>query len=199
MAPTTFAFQGRASVVQRPIVTTRTTRLYDQSSSSSSTTTVEDYLQQKHAVFWDMIMRPNSDVWKKLRDSAAITVFAPTDEAMQNLGDRKLQQLRDVRNEETLLKMGGFHAVAEPVSAAELFDSGGVVTVTGDVVPVERSVSGGVFGIGGKEDGGVTVGGARVVETVSLPAGSIVHRTDNLVSPSILWRYMDQLRIPGSK
>jgi len=144
-------------------------------------------------------MRPNSDVWKKLRDSAAITVFAPTDEAMQNLGDRKLQQLRDVRNEETLLKMGGFHAVAEPVSAAELFDSGGVVTVTGDVVPVERSVSGGVFGIGGKEDGGVTVGGARVVETVSLPAGSIVHRTDNLVSPSILWRYMDQLRIPGSK
>ena len=147
-------------------------------------------------------MRPNNDVWKKLRESDApsITVFAPTDAALADLGDRRLQQLRDVRNEETVLKMGGFHAVAEPVSAAELFDSGGVVTVTGDVVPVERSVSGGVFGIGGKEDGGVTVGGARVVETVVLPSsGSIVHRTDNLVSPSILWRYMDQLRIPGSK
>ena len=66
-------------------------------------------------------------------------------------------------------------------------------------MPVERSVSGGMFGIGGKEDGGVTVGGARVVETVVLNGDSIVHRTDDLVSPSILWRYCDQLRIPGSK
>lgn len=165
----------------------------------ASTSSIEDYLEQNHIVFWNTILRKNDNLWKKLRESEqSPTIFAPTDEAMQALGDKKLQQLKDVRNEETVLKMGTFHAVMEPISAEDLFDSGGVVTAFGDVVPVERSVSGGMFGIGGKEDGGVTVGGARVVETVILKGDSIVHRTDDLVSPSILWRYCDQLRIPGS-
>ena len=52
--------------------------------------------------------------------------------------------------------------------------------------------------MGGKEDGGVIVGGAKVVASVPL-AGGILHETDGFISPSILWRYMDQLRIPGSK
>ena len=169
-------------------------------SSMSSTTAVEDYLAQNHNMFWNMIMQKNESVWKKLRESdQSPTMFAPTDEAMQSLGDKKLQQLTDVRNEETVLRMGSYHAIKEPVSAADLFDSGGVMTVMGDVVPVERSVAGGMFGVGGKEDGGVLVGGARVVETVILAGNCIVHRTDDLVSPSILWRYCDQLRIPGSK
>ena len=168
--------------------------------STTSTTVVEDYLAQNHHMFWNMILRQNESVWKKLRESdQSSTVFAPTDEAMEALGDKKLQQLTDVRNEETVTRMGLFHAISEPVTAAELFESGGVVTVMGDVVPVERSVSGGMFGVGGKEDGGVLVGGARVVETVILAGNCIVHRTDDLVSPSILWRFCDQLRIPGSK
>lgn len=168
--------------------------------STTSTTVIEDYLAQNHRMFWDMVLRPNESVWKKLRESdQSPTLFAPTDEAMEALGDKKLQQLADVRNEETVMRMGSYHAIGEPVSAAELFESGGVVTVLGDVVPVERSVSGGMFGVGGKEDGGVLVGGARVVETVILAGNCIIHRTDDLVSPSILWRFCDQLRIPGSK
>ena len=39
---------------------------------------------------------------------------------------------------------------AEPVTADQLFNSGGVVTEGGEV-PAERSVSGGFFGVGGKE------------------------------------------------
>jgi len=145
-------------------------------------------------------MSKNDDVWKKLRDSTVgITIFAPTDDAVAALGDKKLQQIRDVRNEETVLRMCAYHAVNEPVGAEELFSSAGVIPVAGDVIPVERSVTGALFGIiGGKEDGGVTVGGARVIESIYIGT-SIVHRTDDLVSPSILWRYCDQLRIPGSK
>lgn len=172
--------------------------MYD-AAAGSSTSAVEDYLRQNHGMFWDAVLGRNDAVWKRLRESdRPPTVFAPTDDAVAGLGEKRLRQLRDARNEETVLKMGAYHAVAEPVAAEELFDSGGVVTATGEVVPVERSVSGGVFGIGGREDGGVTVGGARVVETVVI-GGSFVHRTDGLVSPSILWRYCDQLRIPGSK
>lgn len=187
-------------VATRPASTAPSFSFQAAETSSSPTSAVEDYLKENHNLFWNIVMSKNDDVWKKLRESKqAPTLFAPLDEAVNNLGDTKLKQLQDVRNEETVMKMGAFHAVNEPVSAEALFDSGGVVTVSGDVVPVERSISGGMFGIGGKEDGGVTVGGSRVVETVSVDGGGIIHRTDDLVSPSILWRYCDQLRIPGSK
>jgi uncharacterized surface protein with fasciclin (FAS1) repeats len=50
---------------------------------------------------------------------------------------------------------------------------------------------------GEKEDGGVTINGAKVVESIEI-GNCVVHEVDTLVSPQILWRYMDQLRIPGS-
>jgi hypothetical protein len=68
----------------------------------------------------------------------------------------------------------------------------------GGEVPITRSVRGGFMGmIGGKEDGGVTINGAKVVESFTVGAG-VVHEVDDLVSPNLLWRYMDQLRIPGT-
>ena len=80
-----------------------------------------------------------------------------------------------------------------------IYCSGGILTLAGDEpIPVDRSTSGGMFGMGGKEDGGVVVGGAKVVSSTPL-AGGVLHEVDGLISPSILWRYMDQLRIPGSK
>jgi hypothetical protein len=86
--------------------------------------------------------------------------------------------------------------IASTVSAEALFQAGGVITHGGEVV-VERTMTGGMFGMGGKEDGGVTIGGAKVVKSVPLGNG-ILHEVDALMSPNVLWRYMDQLRIPGS-
>lgn len=174
------------------------TPLYE--TRTTNTAAVEDYLKENHSTFWRVIMSRNDAVWKKLRESGAsgVTVFAPTDEAMAALGEQRLQQLQDIRNEETVLKMGAYHVISEPVLADKLFDSAGVIPVAGNAILVERSVSGGFFGVGGKEDGGVTVGGARVLESVTL-GSNLIHRTDTLVSPNILWRYCDQLRIPGSK
>ena len=51
---------------------------------------------------------------------------------------------------------------------------------------------------GGKEDGGVTVNGANIVESFEVRS-CIVHEVDALVSPQLLWRYMDQLRLPGTQ
>ena len=68
-------------------------------------------------------------------------------------------------------------------------------------MPAERSVSGGFLGVGGREDGGVTLNGSKVVNTFEFDDGDktcIVHEMDGLISPTILWRYADQLRIPGS-
>jgi uncharacterized surface protein with fasciclin (FAS1) repeats len=144
-----------------------------------------------------LILGKNDEVWKKLSDCGDYTIFAVTDDGLAGLGDKRLGQLRDARNEETRLKIGAYHAVNEAVSADELFDSGGVITLGGEV-PVGRSTVGGFLGIGGREDGGVTVNGAKVTESVQV-GSCIVHGVDSLISPEILWRYMDQLRIPGSK
>ena len=62
---------------------------------------------------------------------------------------------------------------------------------------VGRSVVGGFMGIGGKEDGGVTVNGAKIVSSKSI-GECIIHEMDDFAHPKVLDRYFDQLRIPGS-
>ena len=171
----------------------------------ADTSELESVLQSKYPTF-NKIVKGNEELWKKLKgpEVLAFTVFIPTEDAMKNnLGEKKVIQLLDDRNTETTNKMGMFHFVDDIVSAEKLFQSAGVISFNGDVVPVERSVSGGFMGLlGGKEDGGSTVGGAKV--TATYPVGGddgsvgVIHEVDEFVSPSILWRYMDQLRIPGS-
>jgi len=163
------------------------------------TSQVEDIMKDQYPIFHKLIMSKSSDVWKELSDASAdgFTIFAPNDDAMQALGDKRLGQLDDIRNVETAEKMAAFHAINEPVTAEALFNSGGVITV-GGVVDVGRSRSGGFMGMGGKEDGGTTVNGAKVVQTVVVDK-CLIHEMDALISPEILWRYCDQLRIPGSK
>lgn len=150
-------------------------------------------------MFHSLIMSTSADVWKKLSDASNVgsTIFAVSDSGMTGLGEKRLGQLEDIRNRETVEKMAGFHAVGERVSADALFESGGVITI-GGVVDVGRSISGGFMGIGGKEDGGVAVNGAKVLQTYEVD-NCIIHEMDGLVSPEILWRYCDQLRIPGSR
>lgn len=187
------AFQARPSLVQRAG--------HQQQQQHARTPTllkeqVKDYLAERYPNLMN-ILGNNDAVWKKLSASeAGFTIFAPNEQAFQDLGEKKMLQLNDDRNKELAEKVGAYHAVEEPVSADELFASGGVVTLGGDV-PVGRSMTGGFMGIGGKEDGGVTVNGAKVIGTTQVESCTI-HEMDALISPQILWRYIDQLRIPGS-
>ena len=103
---------------QRTRSTRPLTHLYE--TATTNTAAVEDYLKENHSSFWRVIMSRNDAVWKKLRESggaSGFTVFAPTNEAMAALGEQKLQQLQDIRNEETVLKMGAYHVINEPVPA----------------------------------------------------------------------------------
>jgi len=147
---------------------------------------------------FDEIVGQNDYMWKQLSDAKSFTIFVPNQKAYADLGAQKQEQLQDPRNLETTNKIGLFHAVNERVSAKELFDSGGIITMGDQVVPVGRQVTGGFFGLGGTEDGGVTVGGCNVVQSRDMDGG-IVHEVDGFISPQTLWRYMDQLRIPGSR
>lgn len=161
---------------------------------------VREFLQINYPYFYS-ILDKNEEVWKAIGDTeegaeVGFTVFVPSDEALQNLGEDKQRQLTDERNFETIQKIAAYHVIGEPVTAEALFEAGGVVTVGGEV-PIERSVQGGFFGFGGTEDGSVRLNQAKVMRSAYVGNG-LVHEVDNLVSPSIMWRYMDQLRIPGS-
>ncbi len=132
-----FAFQTPALSAKRR--TAPATVLYD-------TSQVEEIMSSQYPVFMKLIMSKNADLWKKLSDASSegFTIFAPTDDAMRGLGEKRLSQLDDVRNGETAEKMASFHAIGEQVTADALYNSGGVVTI-GGVIDVGRSRSVEVF------------------------------------------------------
>ncbi len=183
---------------QPSLLSRRVSTMRRSSTLLRDTSQVEQVIRDQYPKFMKLIMSKNADVWKQLSDASSegFTIFAPNDAAMNSLGEKKLSQLDDVRNGETAEKIASYHAVDERVTADELFNSGGVVSL-GGVIDVGRSKVGGFMGIGGQEDGGVTINGAKVVQSIQVDR-CLIHEVDKLVSPDILFRYLDQLRIPGS-
>ena len=181
------------STLQRPISLKRSLDVCFAVKDSSE---VESYLTTNYIRFSSLLLKQET-LWKRLREADRYTILAPTVAAFDALGTQRWLQLQDPRNSETTEKICAFHCINEPVSAQELFDCGGLVSL-GGTLPVTRSVTGGVFGVGGREDGGVKVQGAKVLKTVEV-ANCIIHEVDSLVAPQVIWRFMDQLRIPFSK
>ena len=176
----------------RPI---STTFLRSEAAENQDLLIVKNFLKENYPAF-SMILEKNDGVWKALggAEGGGFTIFAPNAAAFE--GGNKKPQLLDPRNLETTEKIGAYHVIAEVVTADQLYNSGGIITIGGEI-PVDRSVSGGFFGVGGKEDGGVTVNSAKIVQSFELGSG-VLHEVDDFVSPTTMWRYMDQLRIPGS-
>ena len=175
------------------------------------TSEIEKFLSKKFPSFCALFL--DDDLKKVLLEDKA-TLFVPSESAIKALGDKKMAQLNDPRNDETRRKMGLYHVIAgESISATELKTEdwtkgrpkdgskpntviAAVVTLGGEV-PVGRSKSGGFMGLGAKEDGDIVIGPkAKIVGSFAVKE-SIVHEVDSLVSPEVLWRYCDQLRIPG--
>jgi uncharacterized surface protein with fasciclin (FAS1) repeats len=156
---------------------------------------VEGHLNGGFGSFSALVFQ-NEELWKSLDDAVGYTVLAPNDGAFAALEDKVVQQLKDPRNGEVVMQLGAYHVIREPVTADALFESGGVVTAGGEV-SVGRSTTGGLFGFGGQEDGGVLIGGAKLLNTVEI-GNCLVHEMDGLCNPKALFRFLDVLRIPGS-
>uniref|UniRef100_A0A7S4A5P0 FAS1 domain-containing protein n=1 Tax=Pelagomonas calceolata TaxID=35677 RepID=A0A7S4A5P0_9STRA len=180
------------SALQPPRLTQRpqrpATRLYN-------TAEVEACLNDEFPSFAALVFQ-NEELWRGLRDGSGYTVLAPNEAAFNKLEDKRRSQLKDPRNGEVVEQIGAYHVISDPVSKDDLYESSGVVTAGGRI-DVGRSVVGGFMGIGGKEDGGVTVNGAKIVSSKSI-GECIIHEMDDFAHPKVLDRYFDQLRIPGS-
>lgn len=171
---------------------------------------LDAFLAKKYPSFHALM----NDDMKKAIIKGPVTLFVFNEAAFEALGEKKRTQIEDPRNSEIREKMGSYHMIAgEAVSAIELKTEdwtkgkpkdgtppntvvASIVTLSGEV-PVGRSKSGGFLGFGAKEDGDIVIGpGAKIVQSFNVE-GSFVHEVDALISPLILWRYCDQLRIPG--
>ena len=197
----------------RPVTSLRDTQ-GKQDDIAEDKTKLETFMATKFPVFHSLLSKDDT-IYKGLRTSTnGYTFFAPNAQAFENLGEKKRTQLKDPRNLETVQKMAAYHVIAtEAVDEVRLRTEDwrkgrpkdgspppltvrGVMTLGGEV-PVGRSKSGGFLGWGAEEDGGVVVGPeAKIIQSFKV-GDCIVHEMDALVSPVVLWRYCDQLRIPG--
>ena len=169
---------------------------------------VDAFLEKMYPSFFSFM---NDEMTKAIKQGT-VTVFVPSEEAFEKLGEKKMSQINDPRNLEIREKMGSYHIIAgESVDAMTLrtedWSKGvpkdgskpntlvaGINTLSGEV-PVGRSKSGGFFGWGAVEDGDIVIGPeAKIVKSFNVD-GSFVHEVSDLISPTLLWRYCDQLRI----
>jgi uncharacterized surface protein with fasciclin (FAS1) repeats len=195
---------------------TRKSATFLRESKEVSAVTVESFLSDKYPEFKALLFK-NQTIWKAIQEAEldGCTLFCPTSAAFEALGETKLKQLQDERNLETAQKIGAFHVIlSDAVPASQLFIEdwtgpkpapgeqrpikvGGINTVAGGV-PISREKVGGFLGWGAKEEGVAVIGSNNAKIIRSLKIGkTIIHEMDSLISPQILWRYCDQLRIPG--
>jgi uncharacterized surface protein with fasciclin (FAS1) repeats len=180
--------------------------------------TIQSYLQQNYPLFESLLLSKIPNIYATLQASDSTngyTIFCPSNSVMENIDPKRKVQIVDPRNVEVTEKLASYHIIPNGKVTAErlkredwtvprspdgvaALSIGGVLTLAGEL-RVGRSKSGGFLGFGAKEDGGVVIGNneCRVVKSTSVGKKGVVHEVDGFVAPDLIWRYFDQLRIPG--
>jgi uncharacterized surface protein with fasciclin (FAS1) repeats len=105
-----------------------------------------------------------------LKGKGPFTVFAPTDEAFDKLPDGVLADLLKPENKPKLVSILTYHVVPGRLTAKDVVAVDAAETLSGATVPIEA-------------DGGVTVGGARVVKTDIEASNGVIHVIDSVMLP----------------
>lgn len=179
---------------------------------------IESFLKENYPLFESTILSQVPNLYGTLKEaesSSGFTIFCAPDSAMIDIDQTRKLQISDPRNVEITEKLASYHLIpngkvtrerlqredwtvprtADGVAALSI---GGVLTAGGEL-RVGRSKSGGFMGFGAKEDGGVVIGNndAKIIKSVNVGEKGVIHEVDALVAPDLIWRYFDQLRIPG--
>jgi len=107
-----------------------------------------------------------------LSGAGPFTVFAPTDETFAKLPAGTLEDLLKPENREKLSSILTYHVVAGNVMAADVVKLQTARTVNGQSLAILA------------ENGKVTVGGARVVNTDIATSNGVIHVIDTVLLPS---------------
>jgi len=107
-----------------------------------------------------------------LAGDGPFTVFAPTDEAFEKLGSRKLKSLLQPENKKALAEILKYHVVPANITAKQAVTAGEAKTLQGSTVEAKI------------RDGRLEIGGAKVIAT-DIPAGNgIIHVIDSVLIPT---------------
>lgn len=222
VAPTSSTAVAKATTM---IAQRRNSPLWDTATSSQQKNeegegdaTIQSYLQENYPLFESLLLSKIPNIYATLQASDSTngyTIFCPSNSIMENIDPKRKIQIVDPRNVEVTEKLASYHVIPNGKVTAErlkredwtvprsadgvaALSIGGVLTLAGEL-RVGRSKSGGFLGFGAKEDGGVVIGNneCRVVKSTSVGKKGVVHEVDGFVAPDLIWRYFDQLRIPG--
>ena len=113
-----------------------------------------------------------ADLVTTLKGAGPFTVFAPTDEAFAKLPAGTVEMLRKPENKAKLQRILTYHVVAGKVRAADVVKISSAKAVSGDTLAIAS------------RDGGVTVGGAKVVKTDIAASNGVIHVIDSVILPT---------------
>lgn len=203
-----------APIAQKQFALHESTNIENESAEEGET--VQSFLQDNYPLFESLLLSKIPNIYGTLRESDSadgFTIFCPSNSVMEGIDANRKVQISDERNGEVTEKLAAYHVIANgkvtqerlkredwtvpKVDGVAALSIGGVLTLGGEL-RVGRSKSGGFMGWGGKEDGGVVIGNndSRIVRSVKVGNG-VVLEVDGFVAPDLIWRYFDQLRIPG--
>lgn len=106
-----------------------------------------------------------------LEQEGPYTVFAPTNQAFDELPEGTLEELLDAENRERLRDILTFHVAEGNLGAPELQDTTSVLTLQGSEVPIRV------------EDGELFVGEALVVQPGVTAGNGVIHAIDGVLMP----------------
>src|SRR5690349_23274952 len=113
-----------------------------------------------------------ADLVATLKGPGPFTVFAPTDEAFAKLPAGTVEDLLKPENKAKLTEILTYHVVPGRMPAAKVTAMSSAPTVNGKALSIATA------------NGGVTVGGAKVVKTDILCTNGVIHVIDAVMIPN---------------
>lgn len=104
-------------------------------------------------------------------EAAKYTVFAPTNEAFNKLGDKKLASLKEEKNKEQLKDILTYHVVSGEMAAADVQAKTEIDALNEKVIKVAT------------KEGKTSVGGANITTTDIKASNGTVHVIDAVMMP----------------
>ena len=109
---------------------------------------------------------------KTLKGDGPFTVFAPTDEAFNNLPDGTLESLLKPENKDQLIAILTYHVVSGEVTSDQVVQLSKADTVQGNSVRIKV------------KDGAVYVDDAKVIKTDIETSNGVIHVINKVILPS---------------
>jgi uncharacterized surface protein with fasciclin (FAS1) repeats len=127
-----------------------------------------------------------------LKGEGPFTVFAPTNEAFNNLPEGKLDDLLKPENKEKLAGILKYHVISGKVYASDLSEEQMVATIEGNEVRIQAISSMDEMSGGESEYTKVKINNAKVIESDIEASNGVIHIINGVVMPS-------DIEVMGSK